>query len=659
MSLKLDKISVQNNLHKRTLQYHNHDTNTSHYWGQLIPTSAVDIHTGDSTITIANDSCIRLSPMVAPSFARVLHKQYHVFIPYTDLLPHYSNFLTGVKYSNQDGQLVNPTKLPTITPQTLLALLITNQFCECTFYRKENSVYKACTYDALSDIQKDSAIYDYFGQFVTLSTNWNTLLRSAFESISFDFDDHFISFDGADYILGNFYGGVNNPLCCIRLLPKGRFLQKIFLGLGYVIDNCNTESLSMLPLFAYYKAYFDLFNTPTYTNYEETFCYQLLQKAEKNGELIFDLAHYNADVNTFISQLVTCYYTSENDFISAHTLTPTVQGSRDASRFGRLIGFDEDSLLTLSSSFNLNDIGIPNLNTDDITGFTQIQDDILKKLYVLSNKNTIIGNRIEELLRSRGFNEFVDKCHTDFIGKSEDVISISQVVSTSGTELATLGDYSGLGVGYNKSQNFTFTTKHIGIALSLATIVPQSTYNNQIRGSLRCISPDTIYNPEFDGLGYDLTPTSSVFNCTGVQLGKPETFGYIPRYSSLKVSSNILSGDFARRSLRNSYSPYHLDKMISTLEIKQINTSNIKEFSIVPQSYVIPQAGELWRYPTRFDWLGNFNRIFVDNTNLVDNFIGHYVFKIQLWTHMLAIEETFGTIEDPNSPTKTNNISKG
>ena len=55
-----------------------------------------------------------------------------------------------------------------------------------------------------------------------------------------------------------------------RLSNFGKRLRKILMGLGYQIDFRAKNEVSILPLFAYYKAYFDSFGLTLYQNYLHT-----------------------------------------------------------------------------------------------------------------------------------------------------------------------------------------------------------------------------------------------------------------------------------------------------------------------------------------------------------------------------------------------------
>ena len=63
-----------------------------------------------------------------------------------------------------------------------------------------------------------------------------------------------------DYIVVNFSGNLStSSAVCYRLNERGRALRKILLGLGYNPSIDDSTTVSLLPLLAFYKAYYDRF----------------------------------------------------------------------------------------------------------------------------------------------------------------------------------------------------------------------------------------------------------------------------------------------------------------------------------------------------------------------------------------------------------------
>ena len=84
----------------------------------------------------------------------------------------------------------------------------------------------------------------------------------------------------------------------------------------------------------------------------------------------------------------------------------------------------------------------------------------------------------------------------------------------------------------------------------------------------------------------------------------------------------------------------------------------------------MPVAGNVWRYPTKYNWLGNFDRIFLrkgikddnegaPNYDFVkedeivgwrdyndDNFLSHSIYEVNSYAPMKPIVESYGLDED-------------
>lgn len=214
------------------------------------------------------------------------------------------------------------------------------------------------------------------------------------------------------------------------------------------------------------------------------------------------------------------------------------------------------------------------------------------------------------------------------------------------------------GIGYDNGGSLTWNADAPGFWITLGCITPQSRYYQGVDPALGHIDRFSIYESTWDGLGFEITPEDVICSAGDVvtpdmQVGTPNGFGFIPRMSSYKVKNDRISGDMSRRSLRDTYAPYQLDKMITRVEVDADEEQGVLGW----QSVQLPGASTNWRYPTKFDWLGNYNRIFANgdpsNINLInpqatDNFIVHAVFKCDIYAPMLPISESFESMDSDN-----------
>lgn len=306
---------------------------------------------------------------------------------------------------------------------------------------------------------------------------------------------------------------------------------------------------------------------------------------------------------------------------------------------------------------------------------------MLKRLYRWTNRNTILGRRIAEILRAQGLGKYVDECKSYYIGSTDTMITISDVVSQAATDDAVLGEYGGKGLQYSNEQPLTFENDVYGYWITLATVVPEAGYTQGLDPTLTADDKFELYNPDFDAMGYEATPRENIVGNTSISsglglLGDNDTFGFVPRYTKFKVCNNIVNGDFNRHGLRNVYMPYTLDKQLNIndydVESEWYDKTGDIYHNTVRLSKSIkvnnmPVAGNVWRYPTKYQWLGNFDRIFAklgeydDKTEysthidsyLVgwdtynnDNFLGHSIYDVNSYAPMKPIEESYGLEED-------------
>lgn len=141
-------------------------------------------------------------------------------------------------------------------------------------------------------------------------------------------------------------------------------------------------------------------------------------------------------------------------------------------------------------------------------------------------------------------------------------------------------------------------------------------------------------------------------------------FGFVPRYSGFKTRRNIVNGDMSRRGTIASYSPYYLDKILTENAIRSLKNAD-GSYSFVAVNNPLPVASEVWRYPTRYPWLGNFNRIFYNsgnevfddasagdetndftNTPIDDNFIVQSVISMKLTNGLKPISMSYDVYDD-------------
>lgn len=556
-------------------------------------------------------------------------------------------------------------------------------------------------------------------------------------------DEH-ITFDGADVIweyagstgagiLSSDRSGTTAPVAgitsnefdgckirlCFKLSSFGKRLRKVLIGLGYNFNLQDSTIVSLLPLFAYYKSWWDTFAPERFRNFYETSCWQLIQlsmsssSASLFGTIYSTNSSFRPIFARFMSELGSLFATERLDAVSA--ATDAVFGSTNSTISSN--GWETDIRQTVERTLDVitaletganthyntgtsnvdfknasmgsgtpaanSALGSIALNWEDSHSYfdlTQPQIDALKKAYVVLNKTSVAGMKVEEILRCLGFGSYVEECKGRFINGSDDFIKISDVVSTAATSDAKLGQYGGRGLGVSNFQ-FSYSTKEHGILVVLSVIVPETGYVNGPAHENEAYSFEHMYNPEFDGLAYEAIQKknlggSGVINDSSCN----ETFGFLPTYSQFKFMSNKANGDFSLHSMKKSLTPYSLDKYIPVNEpnVYRVEAtpghvgSTTELCSPVYHFSDLPNAGEDYRYVNKFPWNGDFNRIFAaegdglewsvfspNNSSFLfnsyeyDNFMVHNVFTVSYFAHMKSIEDSYGTYDSEHGAPNT------
>lgn len=616
--------------------------------------------------------------------------------------------------------------------------------------------------DSVGGVYPSAVKTDYTIPLGVYGTSATAVLRNllpvapGYES-AFDPNNHYdcyITMDGADYVLefhldetdsgGNlvehFYA------IAFEFSDFGKRIRKILQGCGYQIDLTSTEKVSILPLLAQYKAYFDIFGLTLYQGWETTYASKLIDFIKNNfnevldasntdgllssAETIFGLPpRHNTTLTAvkssfcsfMLAELANEWYTDDPDWISAHMSKLAVSPNVDTSGF---ITVDQNGVVTpgldnnvTTQSGTMIDYGaidthdsnttINNLytagNENTVHSFIdrvqhgEIDAELLKRIYKWTNRNTILGREIAKILRAQGLGKYVDECKSNFIGSTSNMITISDVVSMADTDIsgngtgAVLGEFGGKGLQYVEDKVLVFENDSLGYWVTLATIVPEAGYTQGLDSTLKALDKFNLYNPDFDAVGMEITGKDAVVGNTYIaksinpnhenqfQVG----FGFIPRYSKFKVAQNLVNGDFNRHNMRNTYLPYTLDKQISvgdysTDKQNVVTLSNGDVIGVVDINKTIskeymPVAGNIYREPTKYAWMGNFNRIFMNlgkrstdnygtetstgreylenaaigfNDYNSDNFLSHEILDIQCYAPMKPIEESYGLEDD-------------
>ena len=734
----LGTIAVSNTKRPRAFFNKSADLHTTMDFGSVIPAKVQRV-IPNSKIVMQSSERILLAPLVRPTMGRLSLKGYHQFVRMSDIWPNFAAMMAQEPIYRA-GNSFTPTIVPNVSVAELsLSVLFGSRL---SVYRTNGSSgsFYADMYDlptsgsgfnpndpstwpsgqdncvtAVSDLMLDNGYTGFgltgavrvpchflLGLNTATSYSWLPLSNDSVADVfNLDGSGDVVTPDGADYVI-NCKIGSNYYLLCFRLSSFGKRLRKILIGCGYQINFNMTDRVSVLPLLAYYKAYFDVFGLTLYKNWESTDCNRFITFASTYSlqtALSFWLfvngvsSNFSIYFQSFLfGELGFCIYTDEQDFVSSHIRSTAV--SPDTSSFVGSINTDVAGLPNISNAAvspnehnNLSSANGHAFIFDVFHG--QMDSELLKRLYRWTNRNTIAGRRIAELLKAQGLGSYVDECKTDFIGSFELPIEIFDVPSQSDTFQNAggsdtgmrLGEYGARGIAQNQERPFDFEVNEDGYWITLFTIVPKGGYSEVFDPTVFAVDKFGQYNPEFDSLGYEsnrkaLVQGSQPFaNEVGETSSLSDAFGFAPRYFSWKFGRNVINGDFSRRGSKAAYSPFMLEKLIDVGEHEtvDINTSSPGTarytLRLLFKPSNLPIAGDVWRYPTRYPWIGQFNRIFYNVgdqmprtldvsgfvsdfeyfSNQGDNFILHTIFNIREFAPMLPVEDSFETYDDDNA----------
>lgn len=704
MAGKLSDVKV--GLPSRKMSMHKKDTPSSLTlnFGEVAPLCCFEMD-GKTKIRGNVASIVRMPPLPRPVFGELTYKQYARFVPIKDVFRNFQNLRGGRSLTTQFGTFT-PSSVPYITVGNLSALLL-SKFCKYSVYASNTnpSVNSDSVHDTL--LVKDLRLIPYVQvsedeEYPEDNYIFDTVVQSVRDRLGIEILDSnstgLLTFENCDFIV---YGsGVSSyddetyyGYLCFRLTRLGKVLYRILNGLQYTFDLDSSKKVSILPLLAFYKAYFDLFvpaNTAmSHRNYTDSNAFRLSDYiCEHDIQNISgsDLTVRNL-FNSFLDDLSKCFYYQDPDYITSMISKPSISGATEPYLSNsESLGMQGDSAHALQNQQPVIPYSGGNLSALNVK--------LLLRLLPYVNKDTIIGGRLRQLIKSRfGYDVETLDGVSYTAGKFDLPIDISAISNMSDTAVAGTGDGSqlgwqgGQGVGYNKrddkgkleSLHFNFKTDDYGFFIILVCIVPKCGF---FQGLAPYLSHGTagkfsIYDPAFDSLGFDLLtkdilfgrrtinhPAITIGGITGfakIDLGAT-AFGYSPRNLDYKIQPlGIKSGDLVRQWSQKEYAPYYLDKFITPDTLSSsINGGHLYDVTVVNNVKNLPTATPELRRIGYDDWLENLNRIFyasglrnsIDSVvstdfqgyfGVDDNFICDNLVKASYFDHSKPSSESFET----------------
>lgn len=618
---------------------------------------------------------VRLAPLPVPSFGRMRLVNKLRFVQMTDICPYYEAMLSGAYVNTSDLNYL-PKEVLTTTIQILTQMVL--QYSVIDYFKVDSS----------------SSTMKYVYQSIAIPSVLNEAISVFHKAVCDQSDlssaipdpkphlgnkDSAISPDSADYLIST-----DDGFICCRLTERGKRLRNVLIGLGYALDVSCSDSVSLLPLFAYFKAWYDSYAPSRDTQWNQTNAFILIDACFQNYLTTLDdftTAQGSSEkvqkaVFGFFEDLANTWYVAKDDYVSAHRLNAV---SSNTDNFGDIQSkIPSDNNLTTLQGVQYNGNGfVPKANIA-----TDFALQTLMRISKFINKDTVIGKKVSTWLKAHFGADVASSFFKDSVSLPDVVVScnINDVFSTADTTSndgsgEQLGSYAGKGLGFGDG-SFSFTAPTFGYFVVVSCLVPDSKYFQGVDPTLFGVDRFTLPNADFDALSYEITPSS--FLCahndifiSGQKSTSDKGFGFVPRYSGFKTRRNIVNGDMSRRGTIASYSPYYLDKILTENAIRSEKNAD-GSYSFVAVNNPLPVASEVWRYPTRYPWLGNFNRIFYNsgndvfddassgdaandftNTPVDDNFIVQSVISMKLTNSLKPIAMSYDVYDDD-----TDNSSK-
>lgn len=494
--------------------------------------------------------------------------------------------------------------------------------------------------------------------------------------------------NSADYVarVGTATATPYHSIILYRYTSTAKSLFKALIGIGIQPSLDDYTDINILPLLGMYKAYFDRFYPTRLGDWMSTRTYRLIKFIEETDITEFySIKTKNTPADSSnagrlrdyfwasLDEVANMWVTTDLDYLSAQTRTIAngqapngypVTSQIGTPNTGVLLGTYPDPAVIPSDSDN--DTPNQHKTSDAIpaiaasANITKWQLDLLKRMTNYVVKDSLIGNRINLWMKAHLGEDVLNIIYhqTNDAGYSESDISIGDVDSTADTAAsggAYLGSYAGKGIGSN-GMHVHFKANSFGYLYVFTWIEVETSWYQGTDAPFTANSRYQFPNPEFDALGYEVTPRTSVWTDNGISftsgfsgsddtgievigskqlvIGNQSGFGYMPRYSGWKYCKNIVNGDFRLRSMANGMRPFYVDKMFLPRTITRDSTDN----HLVCGQYTLPLASSAWQYQERYPWLSYYNRIFANDNEphlnpysgynmptMPDNFLIHQV----------------------------------
>lgn len=640
-----------------------------------------------STINFRAAQVARLQPIAVPTFGSLSLNTYNVFVPIESIYHPYASFRSGQVYRGSEQRYI-PKKV--IHGNLRLLNCICKLLSTVTIWN--------CGQDALvgkNDFQipigsatlvTDSTDTDWIDVINLWASDYDldedgdfnlsdllTLFQAVEQDISFPRKD-IVSEGAAEFGENLGYDWIDvvesqseTFVVCGKYTQAGKNLRKVLYGCGYKLNDSFTER-SYLPLFAYYKAWFDLFAPQRELTWKDTHAAGIQEWMEQHGLFSFiDLLRNNSSyLYLFIRDLAECYYTQSPDFVSAHITGQRIGATPDYSYLylnatdvnnpypaGQVkTSGKETAVMATGGTFS----GLTNMLTAQGV-------ELLLRVAKRNNAHTPLGGRIREILKMITGADYIEEDESYWIGSQKMDIVINPIFNTAETSEGFLGQFRGEGSAGMSGQQFKYETKVDGYWVCFAAVVPDAKFAQGVDMMLKHVEKEDFWDGLYDS--QTLLPTfqdyifgENNFRHVGEEEIYNKSFGNVPCQIEYAITQNVVNGDMSLMSSRASFLPYTLDKL---LPYTQFYTDDDNVYIKQLDSNLLVN-GTIWRYVGLNKWIGNYDRIFVnegeegktayisqsdaqlfDQDGISDNIILHNAIFCEYYHMKLPVRDSYNT----------------
>lgn len=660
-----------------------HDVSTTSDIGFMQPLMVREFP-AKSTINFRAAQVARLQPISVPTFGSLSLNTYNVFVPIESIYHPYASLRSGQVYRGADQryipkQVINGNlRLLNCICKLLSTVTIWN--CGQDAFVGKNDLeidFGAATLVTDDTVTSWIDVINLWASDYALDEDENYTLNdllTLFQVVEQDVDfprKDIISEGAAEFGENLGYDWIDvvesqseTFVVCGKYTQAGKNLRKVLYGCGYKLNDSFTVR-SYLPLFAYYKAWYDLFAPQREMTWKDTHAAGIQEWMEQNGLFsFFDLLNNNdSKLYLFIRDLCECYYTQSPDFVSAHITGQRVGATPDYSYL---------YLNTVNTGENVSgNVTTAGVQTAAFDGTGSVPKNVLTaqgielllRVAKRNNAHTPLGGRIREILKMITGADYIEEDESYWIGSQKMDIVINPIFNTAETSEGFLGQFRGEGSAGMPGQSFKYETKVDGFWVCFAAVVPDSKFAQGVDFMLKHVSKEDFWDSLYDSQTLLPTYQDYIFGENQFRFVQDEelfnkSFGNVPCQIEYCIAQNIVNGDMSLMSTRASFLPYTLDKL---LPYTQFYTDGDKVYIKQLDSSLLVN-GTIWRYVGLNKWIGNYDRIFVnegeegktayisqsdgqlfDQDGISDNIILHNTLFCEYYHMKLPVRDSYNT----------------